>query len=57
MNYDYEIVMSTRANFVNVGEPELKRKGAQGFRVKNTWTEQNPQGDIVYIFLLEKEIP
>ncbi len=56
MRYDYEIVMSPRVNLSTAGEMDLKRKGAQGFRVKNTWTEQDNQGNTIFIFLLEKEI-
>jgi hypothetical protein len=57
MKYDYELVISAGANLPTAGEADLKRRGQLGFKVKSTWTEQDSNGNTVFIFLMEKEIP
>lgn len=57
MTFDYQIVKSPLAQIDTFGEQSLRQAGLAGFRIKNSWTEQDSHGNTVFIFLMEKEIP
>jgi hypothetical protein len=57
MTYDYQIVKSTLAQIDTLGEQSLRQHGMAGFKVMNTWTEQDQHGHTLFIFLMEREIP
>jgi hypothetical protein len=57
MRYNYQLVIIPKPQLLAGNEQALQANGVNGFRVKNTWIEQNSQGVTLFIFLMEKEIP